>query len=175
MKENTKEYLLSLLQRQTPFLVSLFFIFLEHVAINFGTATIRPMFGLACVFFWLFNRPDIFGLFSAALLGICYDFLNYAPFGSCLFAFLLLYVLENKISKYISNKLFIVNFSSFAVLSLIVISAQWLVVCIYYKEILPFLVIFITWMVTVCLYPTIACINLKIARKILPEEDFLDG
>ena len=76
MKENTKEYLLSLLQRQTPFLVSLFFIFLEHVAINFGTATIRPMFGLACVFFWLFNRPDIFGLFSAALLGICCDFLN---------------------------------------------------------------------------------------------------
>lgn len=172
MNDNTEGYLFSLLQRQTPFWVSLFFIFFEHIVINFWLVNVRPMLGLACVFFWLFNRPDIFGLISVTLLGICCDFLNYSPFGLYLFAFLLLYVLENKISKYIGNKLFIVNLLSFAVLSLLVVFVQWVIVGIYYRAFLPFLSLFVMWLITVCLYPAIVKINLIIAQKILPEEDF---
>jgi len=172
MKENTKEYLFSLLQKKTPFLLALFFILLEYAAHNFLRLEIRPMLGMAAVFFWLFNRPDIFNLWSVAMLGIICDLLSFSPTGLYLFSFLLMYVLEMKIAKYFSNKLFAVNFLFFALLLLVVIISEWLVMTIYYKTAMPFLLLFISWVLTVCLYPLIADINLRAAKNILPEEDF---
>ena len=175
MKENAKEYLFLVLQRQIPFFATLFFLFFEYAAIGFGRVEIRPMLGISAVFFWLFNRPDIFNLRSVAVLGIVCDFLSYAPMGLYLFSFLLMYVLEMKISKYISNKLFVVNFFSFALLLAAIVVAQWLLLTIYYRNIIPFSLIFVSWIITVCLYPLITSINLYVAKIFIPEEDFLDG
>jgi len=175
MKENAREYLISLLQRQIPFLVSLFYIFFEYAALDFGRLEIRPMLGISSIFFWLFNRPDIFNLWSVAVLGSICGFLSFAPAGLHLFSFLLMYVIEMKLSKYMSNKLFIINFLSFALILLVVVTSEWVLMTIYYKKAVPFLFIFLSWIVTICLYPLVADINLRIAKKFLPEEDFLDG
>lgn len=172
MKESTKEYLFSLLQRKTPFLLSLFFVLLEYAAHNFFRLEIKPMLGMASVFFWLFNRPDIFNLWSVVILGIICDFLSFSPMGLYLFSFLLMYVLEMKIAKYFTNKLFAVNFCFFALLLLTVNISEWLVMIIYYNSSMPFLLIFISWVLTVCLYPLIADINLRVGKNILSEEDF---
>ena len=172
MKDNVREYIFSCLQRRLPFLISLFFIFLEHIFIDFDAIPIKPMLGLICVFFWIFNRPDIFNLFSVAVLGIFSDLLNATPFGIYLLSYIFLYIMEMKIAKYISNKMFAFSFASFGVLSLIVICGQWLLLCIYYGNILPFFNAFTTWMITVSLYPLMADINIRLAKIILPEEDF---
>ena len=172
MKENAREYILLMLQRTAPFFVSLFFIFFEHILLNSDISNVRPMFGFICVFFWVFNRPDIFNLFSVALLGVFCDFLNYTPMGTYLLGFLLFYLMETKISKYISNKYFVVNFIAFSILLLMVTIAQWVILCIYYKAIIPFIPSFISWILTICFYPLISAVNLKISAVVLPEEDF---
>ena len=172
MKDNVREYIFSCLQKRIPFLISLFFIFFEHIFIDFDTISIKPMLGLICVFFWFFNRPDIFNLFSIAVLGIFSDFLNSAPFGIYLLSYISLYVMEMKISRYISNKIFAFSFMSFSTLSLVIICGQWLLLCIYYGDMIPFFNIFVSWMITISLYPLMADINIRLAKRILQEEDF---
>ena len=171
MKENLQEYINFQIQKIIPLLISIFFVLLSHVHLPFEVP-IRPMLGFCCVFFWLFNRPDIFNLFSVSIIGILCDVLNYTPFGLYLFMFVLMYVLETKIEKYIGNKFFIVNFVSFAIISLFVLLAGWLLVSIYYKSFTPFITDFFAWIITVCLYPLVAAINIKISSRLLSAEDF---
>lgn len=153
-----------------PFLVSVIFILLEHIAFGFDILNIRPMLGLICVFFWLFNRSDVFNILTVFCLGLISDALNNTPVGACLLAYMLMYVLENKIAKYISNKLFVVSFASFGILSLVVVVIQWLLLCCYYRQLMPFSGIFLSWLITVDLYPLVAMINLKIMSGVSNEE-----
>ena len=140
-----------------------------------GNFNVRPMLGLSAVFFWLFNRPDIFNLFSVALIGFFCDIFSAVPPGTYLIAFLAVYIMEIKIAGFISNKLFVINFASFALISLAAILIEWTIVSIYYQKALPFAVNFFDWLLTICLYPLVAFINLKIASLFLhEEEDFLD-
>ena len=173
MKESSKEFLIFQLQKCLPLFLSLLFILLEHIKLNFGVSEIYPKFGLACAFFWLTNRPDFFNLFSTCILGVFSDLLGAIPFGIHLFTFMLLYILATKIARYISNKLFEVNWLCFAILLLTIMSVQWIIVCLYYGNLFAFLPVFFSWILTGCLYPLLATFNMKIARKALPEEDFL--
>lgn len=170
MKENVREYVFNCFVNMLPLLISAIFIFIEHAMTLCDISNISPMLGLSCVFFWLFYRSDMFNIFSVTFLGALSDMLNYTPMGASLFSFLLMYVLEMKISKYMSNKLFVVNFTSFAALFLLVLLAQWVILCLYYKEILPFLNVFLSWLLTVSLYPLVARINLFISEKFKTED-----
>ena len=164
------ENILSYTKAFVPFCVSAIFVLLEHIAFGFDVLNIRPMFGLMCVFFWLFNRPDVFNIFAVFCLGLVSDVLNDTPMGLCLLAYLLMYVLENKITKYISNKLFAVSFMSFGILSFVVVGMQWLLLCGYYRQVIPFSGIFLSWLITVDLYPLVAMINLKFMPQDNSEE-----
>jgi len=170
MKENFKEYLRIRLQKSVPFVLSLLFILLENVEPKLGIRSLQPMFGLMCVFFWVFNRPDIFGVICVGLLGIAADLLEYAPLGLFLFTFLLIYVVEIKIAKYISNKIFVVNWVSFAVLSLLAVLLQWVIVSLFIGRALCIGVILGGWLITICLYPLVAAINIKVAGWLMKEE-----
>lgn len=165
MKENIREYAFNTFVKMLPLIVSALFIFFEHTIISYDNSNISPQLGLSCVFFWLFNRPDMFGVFSVVFLGLLSDVLNYTPLGANLFSFLLMYVSEQKISSYISNKLFAVNLTSFAALSFVILATQWGILSVYYGELLPFWGIFFSWMLTVCFYPLVVRINLYVSEK----------
>lgn len=170
MRENFCEYFKIQLQKFVPFLLSLMFVFLENIEPEFGLKLIQPMLGLSCVFFWSFNRPDIFGVFCAAALGAVSDILEYAPLGLFLFSFVLLQMIEMKIAWYISNKIFVINWATFGVLSLFIVSIQWFLASLSGERFLPFDDTFASWIVTVCLYPLIAAVNLKISNWLMPED-----
>ena len=65
MRDDFEENVVSLFQRLLPILTSIVFMLLAYIPINLAMFNnIRPDLGLACIYFWMLHRPDLFGLTS---------------------------------------------------------------------------------------------------------------
>ena len=104
-------------------------------------------------------RQDLFGLMSVFVLGFINDIISTAPFGTNLFEALLLYVLINNFYKFVNGKSFFVVWCGFAVLSLAVMLAKWLLISVYYAQFLPLQVLLFSFFITVAFYPLVSLVN----------------
>ena len=120
MSEDLDENITSLFQRLLPFMSSVLLLLISYIPLDFSVFNnIRPSIGLICVYFWMLHRPDLFNLWSVYFLGVIDDIISSAPFGSNIFAMLLLYVLITNTSRFFNAKPFVVTWYGFAVLSLV--------------------------------------------------------
>lgn len=88
-------------QRLLPLLFSLLLLFVSYIPLDLPISNnIRPAVGMICTYFWLLHRPDVFNLLSVYLLGLTEDVISSAPFGSNIFALLVLYVLVTNLSRF---------------------------------------------------------------------------
>ena len=101
MSEDLDENITSLFQRLLPFMSSVLLLLISYIPLDFSVFNnIRPSIGLICVYFWMLHRPDLFNLWSVYFLGVIDDIISSAPFGSNIFAMLLLYVLITNTSRF---------------------------------------------------------------------------
>ena len=71
MSEDFEERVISVFQRLLPIITSVVLMLLSYLPVNFSILTIvRPDLALACIYFWMLHRPDLFGLTSIVVLGI---------------------------------------------------------------------------------------------------------
>lgn len=172
MSEELKESLAIYLQRLLPLLSSIFLLFVSYIPLDFTLSNnIRPAVGMICVYFWVLHRPDIFNLFSVYVLGLVEDIISSAPFGSNIFALLVLYVLVTNLSKYFNAKPFTVIWYGFVLLSLITFLSRWLVVSIYYADFLPLSIVMFSFLVTAASYPVLSLINVFVQSKFMTDEE----
>ena len=108
MNDEWGETLTLYLQRLLPLLFSLLLLLVSYVPFNLPVSNnIRPAAGMICVYFWLLYRPDVFNLLSVYFLGLTEDIISSAPFGSNIFALLVMYVLVTNLSRFSISYIFL--------------------------------------------------------------------
>lgn len=172
MSDDLDENINSLFQRLLPLLSSVFLVLLSYLPLNFlFFNTIHPAIGLICGYFWLVHRPDLFNLWSICCLGLVDDVISAAPMGSSIFAMLVLYVLTNAASKFLTAKPFVVLWYGFVALSLGTILLRWLVVSVYYSRFLPLGVLFFSYLITVFCYPLVSLLLAFVQNTLIQDEE----
>lgn len=172
MSEDLDENITSLFQRLLPFMSSVLLLLISYIPLDFSVFNnIRPSIGLICVYFWMLHRPDLFNLWSVYFLGVIDDIISSAPFGSNIFAMLLLYVLITNTSRFFNAKPFVVTWYGFAVLSLVAMLGRWLVVSIYYSQFLPLLMMLFSYMVTIAAYSLLSLLLAFIQNHMIQDEE----
>ena len=172
MSEDLDENITSLFQRLLPFMSSVLLLLISYIPLDFSVFNnIRPSIGLICVYFWMLHRPDLFNLWSVYFLGVIDDIISSAPFGSNIFAMLLLYVLITNTSRFFNAKPFVVTWYGFAVLSLVAMLGRWLVVSIYYSQFLPLLMMLFSYMVTIAAYQLLSLLLAFIQNHMIQDEE----
>ena len=117
MNDEWSENLTLYFQRLLPLLFSLLLLFVSYIPLDLPISNnIRPAVGMICTYFWLLHRPDVFNLLSVYLLGLTEDVISSAPFGSNIFALLVLYVLVTNLSRFFNAKPFVIIWYGFALL-----------------------------------------------------------
>lgn len=171
MSDDWSENLTLYFQRMLPLFSSLLLVFLSYVSLGIdGMSGIRPAMGMICVYFWLVHRPDIFNLGSVYFLGLIEDIISSAPFGSNVFALLVLYVLVSNLSRFFNGKPFIVIWYGFAMLSLIVFFGRWLLVSVYYSQFIPMFSVLFSYLFSVAVYPLLSLVNAFVQNTLMKDE-----
>ena len=172
MEENLQEEISVVFRRLLPLLSSLLFLLISYMPMNYLVvgANVKLMVGFICVYFWLLHRPDLFSLGSICVLGLFEDVLSSAPFGSNLFALLMLYVLVHNLSTFFNAKPFIFIWYGFAMLVFAVLFAKWLLISIYYSQFLPIMPILFSYLFTVAFYPLFSLINAFVQNAFIGDD-----
>ncbi len=171
MSDDLDENITSFFQRPLPFVSSVILLFFSYVPLDLAYLNnIRPAVGMICVYYWLLHRPDLFNLWSVYFLGLIDDIVSAAPFGSNIFALLLLYVLVMNTSRFFNAKPFVVTWYGFALLTLLAQLSRWLIVSIYYSQFLPLAMVFFSTLVTIAAYPLISLL-LAYVQNLLIRDD----
>lgn len=171
MSEELRENLAASFQRLLPLLTSIVLVLVSFVPLDFASVNnLRPDVGLMCVFFWMIHRPDVFNLFSVYLLGMVEDIVTSAPFGSNIFACLVMYLLVSNLAAYLNGKPFVVTWYGFALLCLITMMSRWLLVSVYYSQFLPLSLMMFSLLFTIAFYPVISLVNAFVQNALMKDE-----
>ncbi|MDD4555900.1 MAG: hypothetical protein PHE89_01040 [Alphaproteobacteria bacterium] len=159
------------LQHMMPVFFSILFILMFFIpSYPFVAESIRPCISLICIYFWLINRPDIFGIPYVFMIALVEDFASSSPVGSDIFAILVLYAITTSIYKFVSNKPFNIVWCGFIFVAFITLVVKWLVVSIYYSQFLAFSNVFFTFLSTIAFYPIFSIINVYIHVYFMQED-----
>ena len=172
MTENWREILNNWFKCCIPLLISILWEMIVHIPLKMeigGNA--RPMMGLMCVYFWIIYRPDIFNLAVVFIFALVCDLLSLAPLGVYLFMYLIMFLAVSNLIKYVSEKTFKILWIGLIVLLLPIMMAGWLMMCIYYAEILPLKSLFFSYLFSISLYPIVGGINAFIVNRFMQEDD----
>ena len=172
MNDEWSENLTLYFQRLLPLLFSLLLLFVSYIPLDLPVSNnIRPAVGMICTYFWLLHRPDVFNLLSVYLLGLTEDVISSAPFGSNIFALLVLYVLVTNLSRFFNAKPFVIIWYGFALLSLVTFLSRWLLVSVYYSHFLPLATVMFSYLVTAAAYPILSLINVFVQNRLMTDEE----
>jgi len=171
MKESLTDILQSYFKKLIPLMLTLLFMFINMIPSHIPLANfLRPDMVLMCLYFWVLYRSDLFGFFCVLILGIVSDNLSGMPYGVNIFTFIVAYLLTLLYGYYMYAKSFFVSWVGFAVVLLISLFCKWMVLCFYHKTYLQVDNIFLTYGMTVFLYPLMARLNIFVQNKYLSFE-----
>lgn len=120
-----------------------------------GNLAFAPAFGLAAVFYWTVNRPDIFPVWSLFIVGLFADFLLGDPLGLWITVYLVIYVVL------LSQRMLFVGSAAhspwmgFAVFAALAGFLAWLISSLYYGALMPAGQVAFQMGITALLYPLI--------------------
>ncbi len=171
MRDDFEENVVSLFQRLLPILTSIVFMLLAYIPINLAMFNnIRPDLGLACIYFWMLHRPDLFGLTSIVVLGIANAAISSAILGSGFLAYLVMYVLIYNTRKFFNAKPFVVVWYGFMALCLSTLLVKWLVVSFFYSTFLPLSMLIFCYLIGVALYPLVSVVLGAVQNKFIQSD-----
>ena len=172
MNDEWSENLTLYFQRLLPLLFSLLLLFVSYIPLDLPISNnIRTEVGMICTYFWLLHRPDVFNLLSVYLLGLTEDVISSAPFGSNIFALLVLYVLVTNLSRFFNAKPFVIIWYGFALLSLGTFLSRWLLGSVFYSHFLPLAMVMFSYLVTAAAYPILSLINVFVQNRLMTDEE----
>ena len=171
MDESLGEHIALGLQRFLPLLASILMLLVAHMPVGIALpGNIKIVVSIACVYFWLLYRPDLFNLWSACLLGLFEDAMSAAPLGTGLFSMLLCFVLVTNLARFFTAKPLVIIWYGFGALAFVVLFAKWLLVSIYYGQFLPLPSLVFSLLMTVAAYPILSLANTFIKNTFIRDE-----
>jgi len=171
MNDTWIEILSAKLKNMIPILSALGLVLIAFIELHLPFLhSLRPDVACISVYFWVLYRLDLFGIFSTFFLGLIVDSLSGAPFGMNVFVLSLVYVLTISYGSYVNTKPFLISWLGFAAVFFAALVFKWVVFSVYYRVFLSFWHIFITYAVTVLIYPLIARLNMFLQNRYLADE-----
>lgn len=170
--DSWQEKTISFFQRLLPFMVAVLMVLLNYLPAYIDVFNnIRPDFGLMAVYFWMLYRPDLFGLYSVAILGLLDGAISSAALGLDLFAYLLMYVLIVPLRNILIGRSFVVIWCAFVAISFGVLLVKWLLATIYFGKILPILALMLTILLGAAVYPVVSMMLAFIKKWFLQDDE----
>lgn len=168
MKESFSEILILSFKKLIPLFLTLFCVLVLFVPTHMPLSHLfRPDLAMACLYFWVLYRSDLFSTFCVLILGVVSDSLSGMPFGLNLLVFIFAYILTLTYGSYVNTKPFFISWVGFAIVFFLSLFLKWILLSIYHKMFLPVPHIFLTYASTVLMYPLMAQINIFVQNKYL--------
>ena len=123
------------------------------------------------IYFWQSQRPDIFNIFSAFILGIIADVCEGSPLGINVLSFLFLYIISIQLSFRFNIQKFSYSWLLFGTALLITLSFKTLMTSIMYRHFIPINLAGIELLLIFALYPLLARIYIWIERRYIHLEE----
>lgn len=140
-----------------PFFLTLLLILFDATPKRIPDFTpITPILPVASLYFWVIFRPDLLGTKWAFLLGFLYDMALGTPIGISSALFMGVDLLTRSQRKFFYRKPFLLIWLGFALMMILVITAQWALTSIVLGRILPIEGGIFSGIQTVCAYPLIS-------------------
>lgn len=168
MNENWREIFVVYLQKLLPLLSALLLLFVSYMPAL--PMVFHPSISVICVYYWMLHRPDVFNLFSVFVLGLVQDLISSAPWGSNVFGLLILFVLASNFLKYFNGKPFEVIWAGFVPAAFAAMFAKWFILSVYYSQFLPLGRLFLSFLITIAIYPVISLVNVFVQNKLMTDE-----
>ncbi|MDX1738908.1 MAG: rod shape-determining protein MreD, partial [Alphaproteobacteria bacterium] len=151
-----------------PLLITIIAIFLGIIPLHLDNAeAIKPMFVLACVYYWTIYRPDLFPLLLVFVLGVFQDLLQDAPVGISSFVYLIISFLVGTQRRFFHGKTFGIVWWGFMICAVLAVMLSWLVFCMIAQSLLspePFV---FRYLMSIAGFP-IAFVVLVLSHKLIP-------
>lgn len=133
-----------------------------------GLAQITPLYTLVAVYFWAVYRPDLMGYGLGFALGVLEDLLTGAPLGVGALSLLLTQWIVFNQQKFFHAKPFAVTWFAFVIVAFGAIVLKWICIgLISDSGFTPFGDLFVTYLLTVAIYPVIAWLFAKAQTGLL--------
>lgn len=148
-----------------PFALLLFGLFV--IGMPFGLpnqAVLRPVYAMACVYFWSLYRPSSLPAPLVALSGLVLDLLGYSPFGVWAVLLLILQSVALNWRPRLVGAPFIQVWARFTVLAVAVSILSWLINSAFDLTWLPTTPLFIECLWVVGLYPALTAMLVRAHR-----------
>lgn len=140
------------------FPVFISFIAMQIFAFNDGTMfhfSFLPSISAICVFYWVFNYPQIVGTLSIFIIGLISDILFLNPLGTESFALLMAYLITIGQRETVVKYGFLLLWISFAIFLVIFTFFKVLLLAVFSNVLLFDYTIITQYLLTVLLYPVV--------------------
>ncbi|HZH28182.1 MAG TPA: rod shape-determining protein MreD [Azospirillaceae bacterium] len=132
-----------------------------------GYERIAPHVGLAAVYYWAINRPDLLPPWMAFAFGLFQDLLSGTPLGQSAMAYSLTYWGVDAQRRHLSKGNFLVDWLGFALAALVTGAVAWLAACATaLTPVHPAPALFQA-LLSCALFPAVAWLCLKMHRAFL--------
>lgn len=135
-----------------------------------GQAELRPVYAMACVYFWSLYRPGSMPAILVALGGLLLDGLGYSPFGLWAALLLLLQVVTLSWRQKLAFAPFLVVWVGFILLASGFALLSWVLTCALNEMWLPFMPVYVEISWAICLYPALAFMLIRAHRGLAATE-----
>ncbi len=125
----------------------------------------------AGIYFWQSQRPDIFNIFSAFLLGILADICEGTHLGINVMTFLFLYIISSQLSLRFNIKKFSYSWLLFGAALIMTMFFKMLISSITSRHLISIVLIGIELLLIFALYPLLARIYIWIERRYIHLEE----
>lgn len=153
-----------------PLLATLFLMLLFFIPVNsVEWGYLRPNIGLICVYYWTLKRGNIFGFFSAFVVGLLLDVYSSFPLGMNTLLMMITSLATIWLAHYFQHSSFDGIWLIFGLTALGITILKWLLLMIYFGRFISPDEAWLNYLSTVMFYPLISCINVWL-QKFLPQE-----
>lgn len=123
------------------------------------------------IYFWQSQRPDIFNIFSAFILGIVADVCEGSSLGINVLSFLLLYIISTQFSFRFNIQKFSYSWLIFGAALFITLFFKMLMASAMYRHFVPINLLIIELLLIFAVYPLLARIYIWVERKYIHLEE----
>ncbi len=156
------------LQKYFPLIFSLLIISFSYAPLHIsGLFFVKPQLILILIYFWAVNYCEDFSYGSVILCGLLEDVLDASFFGVNTFCYLLFFYFTTMNRRFIAWKDFTYSWIGFLILSLLIMTLKWVLVCVNSSAIIGFGSTFFSWMLLGLLFPPIFIVTYKLYDKVL--------
>lgn len=135
-----------------------------------GQAEIRPVYAMACIYFWSLYRPSSMPAILVAVGGLLLDGLGYSSFGLWAILLLLLQVVTLSLRRKLAPESFLIVWLGFVFISTCFSFLSWLLTCAFNEMWLSFVPVYVEMSWAVGLYPLLAFLFVRVHRGLAATE-----